>query len=234
MFFVTAEFTVTAFTIPIYKAIYLTESKLLSLEIQYSRYAFPSFYWVRIVAVKILLVIGICWLALKMFSLLRNRVGSKLKNFSKPVFVVLLFFIAVHLLLLVVEHYTSPFQPPGFTGNANKKDTLIYYQQHLADSVGMNYENRNFKWGENQHVNQQGFLADIDYTAATIDSLHALGKKVVFVIGDSFVEGVSETVKEGQHYNTYDSTFIRLLNAKSKNYTIFSFGIGGSDPLNYQ
>lgn len=231
---VVAEFVFTAICLPVYKGIYLAESKLLSVEIQYSRYGYPTLYLARVILIKIVLAIGLCWIVRKVFSLFWKNFGSKFKAYSKPIVLILALFIAVHLLLFFAESRTTSFQLQGFTKNANENDTLIYYRQHLADSAGMNYENKNFKWWQNQHVNEQGFLSDIDYTVQTIDSLHALGKKVVFVIGDSFVEGVSETIKGGQHYNTYDSTFIRRLNAASKDYVIFSFGVGGSDPVNYQ
>jgi hypothetical protein len=74
--------------------------------------------------------------------------------------------------------------------------------------------------------NEQGFRAPFNYTKQTEDSVKKLNKKIVWIIGDSFVDGVTST--------TDDKTFVELLRAEMKDCSIWSFGAGGADPLNYQ
>lgn len=104
-------------------------------------------------------------------------------------------------------------------------EPLIDLGKNLADENGMNYLGQSYVWHDTvHHVNKQGFLAKFDYTRENTDSFKKQGKKVVFVLGDSFTEGVAP--------GGYEKTLIEILR-KNPNHAIYSFGIGGMDPLQY-
>ncbi|MDB5280956.1 MAG: hypothetical protein JWO06_31 [Bacteroidota bacterium] len=106
-------------------------------------------------------------------------------------------------------------------------DSLVSNQLLLCDENGMNYHNAQYNWNDPlRHINAQGFLSTFDYTQQTMDSFHQLGKKVVFIIGDSYVEGVTTT--------TFDKTFVEQLRTLQRDYVVFNFGVGGTDPLQYK
>jgi hypothetical protein len=105
--------------------------------------------------------------------------------------------------------------------------TLVNEQMLRSDEAGMNYLDSSYHFNDTlHHVNKQGFLSEFDYTQRVVDSFHACGKKIVFLIGDSYVAGVSTT--------TFDKTFGQLLQHNTGNYVIFNFGIPGTDPLQYE
>ncbi|MFI4962777.1 MAG: hypothetical protein ACHP6H_02855 [Legionellales bacterium] len=107
-------------------------------------------------------------------------------------------------------------------------DSLIVNQNQLADGCGMCYLNDKFVWWDTlHHVNKQGFLSKFDYTPAVVDSMHKCGKKIVMIIGDSFLEG-------GVSLTRQDSLFPEMLNNIQCDYLIMPFGVGGTDPLNYR
>lgn len=106
-------------------------------------------------------------------------------------------------------------------------DSLYTRQYQIADSEGMACFDVQFSFYMDsfRKINKQGFLSAFDYDEQTVDSFRKAGKKIVFVIGDSFVEGVSDSGAT--------TTFIELMRNTQSNYAIFSFGVRGMDPLNY-
>lgn len=105
-------------------------------------------------------------------------------------------------------------------------DSLISQQMLRSDGQGMNYMDSSYHWMDgSQRVNKQGFIAGFDYEQRVIDSLRGCGKKIVFLIGDSYVAGVTTT--------TFDKTFAQRLQHNKGNYVVFNFGVAGTDPLQY-
>ena len=109
----------------------------------------------------------------------------------------------------------------------------ICRQELCADERGMNMFRQDFVWDDTlKHVNKQGFLSALDYSPAIADSLRRAGKKIVLLIGDSFVEGF---IKDNVTKQTWNHTFSELIKKEMRNqYAILSFGISGTDPLDYK
>ncbi|MDI9339442.1 MAG: SGNH/GDSL hydrolase family protein [Sediminibacterium sp.] len=75
-------------------------------------------------------------------------------------------------------------------------------------------------------VNQEGFRANFEFTKQAIDSIRkATGKKVVMLVGDSFVEGCCA--------DTMSNSFPDII-GRSDKYLILNFGISGTDPVQYR
>jgi lysophospholipase L1-like esterase len=75
-------------------------------------------------------------------------------------------------------------------------------------------------------VNKEGFRSNIEYTKQVIDSIkNTTGKKVVMIIGDSFVEGCCA--------DTVSNSFPDIVN-RDKSYLVLNFGISGTDPVQYR
>lgn len=103
----------------------------------------------------------------------------------------------------------------------------IGYDQFIqADETGMAYVTRQLPWlaGTDQIVNEQGFVGTFNYDKHTIDSLRGQGKKIVFIIGDSFVQGVADHT---------DSIFVARLRQQHPEWAICSFGVGATGLVNY-
>lgn len=107
------------------------------------------------------------------------------------------------------------------------QDHPVFEPRFVVDSNGINYLLPNtaaLMLGT--VVNPQGFRSSVNYTRETIDSLRkATGKKIVMIIGDSFVEGCCA--------DTVTNSFPDLLEKNSK-YIVLNMGIAGTDPLQYK
>lgn len=73
-------------------------------------------------------------------------------------------------------------------------------------------------------INEQGFRGDWNYTEESVDSIKAKGKKVIMIVGDSFVEGCCAT--------NVRKSFPDLL--ITNNSEVMNFGISASDPVHYR
>jgi lysophospholipase L1-like esterase len=111
---------------------------------------------------------------------------------------------------------------------APSANPVAWKQQNEADDRGMNIVRQDFVWWDTlHHTNNQGFVSTFNYTKEVIDSVRKTGKKIIFIFGDSFVEGFTT--------GTWDKTFCELLRKElSDKYLICNFGIGGTDPLDYR
>ena len=106
-------------------------------------------------------------------------------------------------------------------------DKLEAEQMELTDSNGMSYYSPRYMAGDSlRHINAQGFVSNFNYTEQTVDSFRRAGKKIVLVIGDSFVEGYTS--------GAWDQTFVQVMNRMQHDYVLFSFGVSGMDPLQYK
>jgi hypothetical protein len=119
------------------------------------------------------------------------------------------------------------FYPGVFYKNSQSMETFSVQHRFLADSSGMTYyDSLAWKTTDIRPVNHQGFLSNSDYTAETRNHISSLNKKCVFGIGDSFMEGVSDS--------GYKSTFAEIVRTDMSNlHAFWPFGVGGTDPLNY-
>jgi hypothetical protein len=142
----------------------------------------------------------------------------------------LLFMLTIVLALLYSEwhYYHSGFYPGSFYQLVDFTSDRVQLLPGInADDRGMTTLGKsadNFSFG--LQINRQGFLADFDYTRVAIDSIRKTGKQIVFVIGDSFVQGVTD----GPHENT----FVEILRKNNPGICICAFGVGGTDPANYR
>jgi hypothetical protein len=142
----------------------------------------------------------------------------------------ILFMLTIASVLLCYEwhYYHHGYYPGSFYQLVDfTSDDVQLLPGINADDRGMTALDKsadNFNFG--LQINRQGFLADFDYTRAAIDSTRKAGKQIVFVIGDSFVQGVTD----GPHENT----FVEILRKNNPGICICAFGVGGTDPVNYR
>ncbi len=103
-------------------------------------------------------------------------------------------------------------------------DSLEENRIMICDSMGINKFNRANPLSSIQPLNSEGFHSPYEFTQAVIDTEHAHGKKVLFLIGDSWTYGLNA-----------DSgySFAALLN-RSQEYTVLNAGIPGMDMAQYK
>ena len=106
------------------------------------------------------------------------------------------------------------------------EDHPIYLPRFISDSNGINHLDAHSKALMNgSKVNAQGFLGEFNYTKASIDSIRLkTGKKIVMIIGDSFVEGCCA--------DSVTISYAGLL-SHQKQYQLLNFGVAGTDPQQY-
>ncbi|MDB5283005.1 MAG: hypothetical protein JWO06_2080 [Bacteroidota bacterium] len=206
-------------------------------DIEFYKNVYHHFYLVRVFALPLIVFAAIIGLGITGLRVLLNYLPY---HQSKKGYLTVTALVAVYVIIFIVlviseTSYRSRGFVPGYEYSKNVidftlVDTLKVEQRHLCDDRGMNFENPTFKWwwDSNQHINQQGFLANFDYTRQSIDSLRKLKKKIIFIIGDSFVEGVTD-----QPFD-YQKTFIELLKRREPDCAICAFGVAGTDPINYE
>lgn len=117
--------------------------------------------------------------------------------------------------------------PGNLIDDFKVQENPIYEQRFIADENGVNYLMPNASTLMlGTVVNAQGFRSLINYTPETIDSLRkATGKKIIMIIGDSFVEGCCA--------DTVTNSFPDLI-AKRNKFIVLNMGIAGTDPLQYK
>ena len=142
---------------------------------------------------------------------------------------IVLVFSTIIIVLLCEKEVSLRVQgySPGWAYSGVKQvDSLVVEYPVVCDSIGMNSLNPKYYsvHDSSHHVNLQGGFCNIDYTQAVADSLHRKGKRIVFILGDSFVQGVSDH---------YDSTFVEQLK-QDEDYLVWPLGVGGTEALNYE
>ena len=100
------------------------------------------------------------------------------------------------------------------------KETPYLY----SDSLGIN---RLIDNGETMiyNRNSDGFRSLFEFDQESIDSIRAAGQKVIFFIGDSYIEGCC--------LDDYSKSFADII-GQNETVSIFNFGIGGTDPVQYK
>ena len=144
------------------------------------------------------------------------------------------FGLLVLLLTAVLGAGEGFFRSQGFvpgvylsTTEISFPDSLVLQQTHAADERGINYLLPHaFAADTSRHINAQGFQATFHYDTATINTARRLGKKIILLIGDSFVEGYNDSA--------WSRTFPERLRQQMPGCLICNFGISGMDPVQYQ
>jgi hypothetical protein len=119
---------------------------------------------------------------------------------------------------------------PGFTTpdlqsvTIIPKADLVENSITICDSNGINKFNRHNSLASIWPLNSEGFHSIYEFSQAVIDSQHAHGKKVIFIIGDSWTYGLNA-----------DSgySFASLLD-RTGEYTVLNAGIPGTDLPQYK
>ena len=107
------------------------------------------------------------------------------------------------------------------------QDNPQYLQRFVSDEMGINHlypKAQTLMVGT--VINEQGFRGSFNYTKFAVDSIRKnTGKKVVMLIGDSYVEGCCADLMK--------NSFPDLL-AGGPDYEVLNFGISGTDPVQYE
>ena len=102
-----------------------------------------------------------------------------------------------------------------------------YLQRFVSDEMGINHLYPNSQTlMVGTVINEQGFRGSFNYTRSSVDSIRQYtGKKVVMLIGDSYVEGCCA--------DEMKNSFPDLL-AGGPHYEVLNFGVSGTDPVQYE
>jgi hypothetical protein len=135
--------------------------------------------------------------------------------------------IILIILFLILE---VGFRIGGNTPGLLFKDFKIapeakYNAYVYADSLGINHLCPDTSLPQNQQRNSEGFRSTFEFSIRQIDSFRKEGKKIIFLIGDSYTEGCCA--------ENYSNSFADLLNSDSSK-IILNFGVAGTDPLQYR
>lgn len=137
----------------------------------------------------------------------------------------LIFFVLFIVLEIILRCFGM--KPGTLIDELQMEDSPVYEPRFTSDEKGINHlvpEAKNLMLGT--IINKQGFRGDFDYTAQTIDSIRkATNKKIIMIIGDSFVEGCCA--------DTVTNSFPDLIN-KDPRYCVLNFGVAGTDPVQYK
>ncbi|MFN8286822.1 MAG: SGNH/GDSL hydrolase family protein [Chitinophagales bacterium] len=105
-------------------------------------------------------------------------------------------------------------------------DSIIEEPVQVADSLGIIHYVKKSPWLPSYYnINEEGFLSNINYTPSTIDSIRGADSlPIIMLVGDSYTEGCC--------LDSAGYSFADLL-ASTKRFTVLNFGIGTSDPYQY-
>ncbi len=144
------------------------------------------------------------------------------KKFKTQLLILLLLFVLLEIILRIFGMRAGT-----LIDDFKVQDHPVYEPRFYADENGINYlvkDAKNLMLGT--VVNEQGFRSKINYTPQTIDSIRkATNKKIIMIIGDSFVEGCCA--------DTVTNSFPDLIN-REDSYIVLNMGISGTDPLQYK
>jgi hypothetical protein len=107
------------------------------------------------------------------------------------------------------------------------QENPVYEPRFVADEMGINHFYQNaLHLMPGTVLNKEGFRGKFDHTKSTLDSIRKYtSRKIVMIVGDSYVEGCcADSVK---------NSFTDLV-AKGTHYEVLNFGVGATDPLQYQ
>lgn len=220
--------------------LYFGEKWILLETVELSRSAYPNLYVIRNIVFYGLVMTGILtlyvrWLRrplLYMTSAIANSYRRHRGIYLGSIVAVLLVMLLVKM-MLVTEYrlWNDRMSPGNFQPFLDfRPDSLVSTYDFLADELGMTYNNPNLYPRQGRQtevsVNEQGFPATFAYTKEVIDSLREAGKEIIFIIGDSFTFGTTST--------THDRTFVEILRASHPEAAILSFGVRGTDVVQYR
>lgn len=155
-----------------------------------------------------------------------NEVPESKQKKLKRIRIQLLVFVVLFVLLEIILRLCG-MVPGNLIDDFKVQDNPVYEPRFFADEKGINYIAKDataLMLGTT--INEQGFRSNINYTPQTIDSLKRItGKKIVMIIGDSFVEGCC--------VDTVTNSFPDLINRQGR-YIILNMGIAGTDPVQYK
>lgn len=103
-------------------------------------------------------------------------------------------------------------------------DSIVYTPYYYSDSIGIIHLTP-LKTSPTYRRNSAGFRNQFEFDTATVQSARRKGKKIIFLIGDSYTEGCCP--------ENYKNSFADLLRHKD-DWLIMNFGVGGTDPLQYR
>ena len=207
----------------------LNDSLLWLQQLDYAglQQAYPHTWWWFALAGMVSICINYVWaaigvlFALYTLSFLYARSRQK-KRFLKASALVLIGGM-VSLFLYRFELLLRTKISTGFlTDELRQVDSVVCYNWTWCDSLGINRITPNTSMG----INRDGFVSSFEYDTATLNGFRQQGKKVVMVVGDSFVEGAAP--------GGPDSTIVSHLQRMLPQCAVYNFGVGGSDPLNYE
>lgn len=207
------------------------EKNLYYQELLAGKGVFPQFYYIRAVSWRLVFVVSVVWVVYQIISRFKPGLIALFNSTRTKLFILSLIF-PVLLFLGIEEHYIQRDKLKSqemFLG-LNLPPAAEWIQRDTADERGMNFQksDQQFCTDTFQHINRQGYFSTFNYEPAVIDSLKKAGKKIVFIIGDSFVAGTTST--------TWNNTFCELLKSEldSSKIIICPFGVRGTDPLDYR
>ncbi|MFK7787809.1 MAG: hypothetical protein AB8B56_21990 [Crocinitomicaceae bacterium] len=145
---------------------------------------------------------------------------SKKKVRRTQLLVFLVLFILAEIVLRLLGY-----KPGVLNDHYYQPGEVSYLPILYADEMGITHHKTKEFFYEDQVMNEEGFFSDVPYTKRAMDSLRRAGKKVVFLVGDSYASGCCP--------GSYEMSFAYLLN-QSEEYEVLNFGVGGTDPLHYE
>ncbi|MBI3519110.1 MAG: SGNH/GDSL hydrolase family protein [Bacteroidetes bacterium] len=156
----------------------------------------------------------------------KEEIPESKKKKRKRIKIQFLIFISLFILLEIILRLCG-MVPGNLIDDFKVQENPTYEPRFYADENGINYiikDATTLMLGT--VINNQGFRSRINYTPQTVDSIRkATNKKIVMIIGDSFVEGCCA--------DTVTNSFPDLISRQGR-YIILNMGISGTDPLQYK
>ena len=149
--------------------------------------------------------------------------GEKLKGWKLwrgRILMLLIFFLVAEIILRIAGYKPGVHDEFYYFSGKIEHDTLM-----AADKNGVSYYTGISNFYPDQHFNEQGYFGEVNFDKHSVDSIRNLGKKIVFLVGDSFTSGCCA--------DSYAATYASLLN-QSDEYEVFNFGVAGTDPVQYR
>lgn len=131
-------------------------------------------------------------------------------------------FVLIAMLFTELSLRHSGYEPGWYyTGLREVSDPQIDSAKQVTRITPDSFNVVKFVWRD-YPLNRQGFISTIDYDSVVLAKVN---KRKVMVIGDSFTEG---------SVPSYDSSYVARLGRMMPDIFFLNFGVGGTDPLNYE
>lgn len=151
-----------------------------------------------------------------------DKKGKLLRKVKIQLFVFLVLFMLAEIILRLYGMKAGT-----LIDDFGIEDKPQYMQRFVSDEMGINHIYPNAETLMlGTEINKQGFRGKFEYTRSSIDSIRKYtGRKIVMMIGDSFVEGCCADAMK--------NSFPDLV-ANGPKYEVLNFGVSGTDPLQYE